>query len=107
MNDPRALARAAVATGTILTIVAGGCSNATMNASPSEDASTGGSGTTDASPSGTAPGTSAMPTTFDVQLVADGGAGIQRVNFAIPLAPGVITDPGQIAVYADTAELPA
>ena len=48
-----------------------------------------------------------MPTELTVQLVPDGASGVTRVNFAVPLADGVLTDASQIKVVAGAAELPA
>ena len=47
------------------------------------------------------------PTSFDVSLVPDGGAGMQRVNFAVPLSAGVLSDETKIAIKAGGTELPA
>ncbi len=48
-----------------------------------------------------------MPTRFDVPLVPDGASGTTRVNLAIPLAPGVLTDASRVRVLAGTTELAA
>lgn len=49
----------------------------------------------------------ALPTEVTVTLVpSDGVAGVQRVNFALPLAPAAIDDPARIRVIAGT-EIPA
>jgi hypothetical protein len=46
-----------------------------------------------------------VPTTFTVKLVPDGGTGVQRVNFAIPLPAGLLTDRNQIRVSAGGTEI--
>ncbi|HEY5921398.1 MAG TPA: hypothetical protein VIV11_06995 [Kofleriaceae bacterium] len=48
-----------------------------------------------------------MPTELTVTLVPDGGTGMQRVNFAIPMARGFLSDEGAIKVLAGGTELPA
>ncbi len=48
-----------------------------------------------------------VPTTFTAKLVADGATGMQRVNFAIPLPAGLLTDRNQIKISTGTKELPA
>jgi hypothetical protein len=47
------------------------------------------------------------PTTFTVSLVSDGATGMQRVNFAVPFAAGVITDPDRIRITLGGTEVPA
>ena len=47
------------------------------------------------------------PTKFDVGLVVESGTGVQTVNFAIPLAPGSLTDADAIAVRANGEVLAA
>ena len=44
---------------------------------------------------------------FDVTLIPAGVTGTQRVNFAVPLAAGTLSDPTRIRVLAGTTELPA
>src|SRR5688572_7246775 len=48
-----------------------------------------------------------MPTSFEVSLVPDGGAGMQRVNFAVPLSAGVLSDETKIAIKANGTDVPA
>jgi hypothetical protein len=47
------------------------------------------------------------PARFDVTLVPDGVSGMQRVNFAVPLAPGALPDASRVRVLAGDTELPA
>ncbi len=47
------------------------------------------------------------PASFAVTLVPNGVTGVQRVNFAVPFAAGVLSDPGALRVLAGTTELPA
>jgi hypothetical protein len=47
------------------------------------------------------------PMRFDVQLVPDGATGTTRVNFAIPLSAGALTDATRLRVLAGTTELAA
>jgi hypothetical protein len=48
-----------------------------------------------------------MPATLTVTLVPDGGAGMQRVNFAVPMSIGFLDDENAIKVMAGATELPA
>ena len=47
------------------------------------------------------------PTTFTVALVPSGVTGVQRVNLAVPLAAGTLTDETAVRVLAAGVELPA
>jgi len=47
------------------------------------------------------------PTEFSVSLVPEGVSGTQRVNFAVPLARGVLADVANVKVLAGGSELPA
>src|SRR5688572_6475875 len=47
-----------------------------------------------------------MPTNFAIELVPDGVAGNQRVNFAIPLAAGTLSDENAVRVIVANAEVP-
>lgn len=104
--DRRANVRAAVAgVITIVAVVLGGaCGASTAGGGDDEgpnfslDAGPGGGGGVTPPPT---------PTTFTVTLVADGGTGQQRVNFAVPFAPGVLQDPAKIRILAGDTELPA
>jgi hypothetical protein len=48
-----------------------------------------------------------LPDQFDVQLVANGVSGSQRVNFAIPLPAAAIADASLVRVMAGGQELPS
>ena len=52
-------------------------------------------------------GTPLQPTRFDVQLVPDGATATTRVNFAVPLAPGILMDASSVRVLAGATEIPA
>ncbi|HVK88558.1 MAG TPA: hypothetical protein VM513_30780 [Kofleriaceae bacterium] len=47
------------------------------------------------------------PARFDVTLVPAGASGMQRVNFAVPLSEGALSDEQQVRVLAGSTELPA
>jgi hypothetical protein len=47
------------------------------------------------------------PTSFEIRLVREGAGGMQRINFAIPLAPGAIEDTEHVRVLDGERELPA
>jgi hypothetical protein len=49
----------------------------------------------------------AAATSFTATLVPNGVTGMQRVNFAIPLAAGALTDANQLRITAGTTDLPA
>src|SRR6185436_18940810 len=100
--NPRALAGAVALGGTIAIVVASGCSNSGNN-DPGADAGSNFSG----DGGGTDTPVPPMPSELTVTLVPDGGTGMQRVNFAIPLAVGFLSDESAIKVIAGTAELPA
>ncbi len=86
--------------------IASGCSPS-ENTTPGQDPDEGGpdysadGGTGDEDP------TPVAPSEFTVTLVPEGGTGVQRVNFAVPLPIGQLSDPAQIKVLAGSAELPA
>ncbi|HUS27986.1 MAG TPA: hypothetical protein VMZ53_05740 [Kofleriaceae bacterium] len=107
--DPRALVRAAVAGGLlIISISASGCGS--PQTADETDANPGPNFSTDGGGVGSDPGTPEnppAPKTFDVALVPDGASGTQRVNFAVPVAPGVIADASLIKITAGGFELPA
>jgi hypothetical protein len=48
-----------------------------------------------------------MPTEFTVSLMPDGGTGMQRVSFAVPLAAGALKDETAVKVLAGSTELAA
>jgi hypothetical protein len=48
-----------------------------------------------------------MPTKLTVTLVPDGGTGMQRVNFAVPMPVGLLGDENAVRVLAGDTELPA
>src|ERR1051326_7663348 len=92
--------RAAVAAGTTIVMIAldGGCgptathnpaqpdANRDATTSHVDGATTGSDATINPPP----------PSSFTVSLVPDGVTGTQRVNFAVPLAAGQLTDPSTI-----------
>jgi hypothetical protein len=47
------------------------------------------------------------PSTFVIRLTPDGVSGRQRINFAIPFAPGVLTDPTRLRFTTAGIERPA
>ncbi len=124
----RALARAAVAGGTIALIVLGGC-GIPNNAEDDLDRKKPGKGphysadasiTTEpdapASPDAAQPvtpdaDTSQPPVTplasIDVTLVPEGVTGVQRVNFAVPLPAGTLSDVAKLKLVAGSTEIPA
>jgi hypothetical protein len=105
MNQ-RAFIRAAVAGGTIASIVfALGCG--TSNPDGQDDGNGGGGGPDYSSDGGLTPPPPEMPARFTVTLVPDGVTGAQRVNFAVPFARGEITDERMLEVTAGGEELPA
>jgi hypothetical protein len=48
-----------------------------------------------------------MPTTFTVELVPNNVTGTQRVNFAIPLAAGVLSAENEVRILVGGSEVPA
>jgi hypothetical protein len=101
---PQAFIRAVVAGGTIAIVIASGCSTNDNNDTGGEGPDYSGDGSGSGSGSGN---DTPMPTELTVTLVPDGGTGMQRVNFAVPLASGVLTDENAVTVLAGGTELPA
>ena len=109
MNQ-RALVRAAVAGGTIAIVIAGGCSSDKNTKTGPDDEGPNYSADGGIDPDGSGGGDDApqvTPTELTVGLVPDGAAGVQRVNFAIPLSQGKLSDADAVKVLAGTTELPA
>jgi len=108
MIDLRAFARAVVA-GSMVTfvVVAGACGSSETSADDDDPGNPfGGMGGGSGSDGDVTP-PQPTPMRFDVQLVSDGASGTTRVNFAVPLAPGALTDPARVRVLAGTTELAA
>jgi hypothetical protein len=95
MGSKRALGGAALAI-----VIACGCNNNNNEADVDAGPNLSGDGGGDA----TMP---PMPTEFTVTLSPDGATGTQRVNFAVPLQAGVLTDEAAIKILAGGTELPA
>jgi hypothetical protein len=70
------------------------------------DGSGGGGGDGNGSGGGSGGG-GGSPAKFDVTLVPAGASGTQRVNFAVPLSAGALTDESLVRVLAGTTEVPA
>ena len=68
----------------------------------------GGSAGTNSSAAGTAGGAVVLPASVTVHLVPEAGVtGAVRVNFAVPLAPGQLSDESALRVMSQGSELPA
>lgn len=105
--DLRANLRAAVAAG-IAIAVSSACGASKSSDTAQPDAPRGPSYGLDGGIAGDAPATNPPPpSTFTVTLVPDGGTGVQRVNFAVPFAPGQLTDASTIEILVDGSEVPA
>jgi hypothetical protein len=102
--NTRALTRAVALGGTIAIVIASGCSTDQGNNDLEPD---GGEGSNFGGDGGGSDETPPMPTQFTVTLSPDGASGMQRVNFAVPLSAGTLTDENAIAVIAGQTELPA
>src|SRR5262245_14154462 len=103
MKDQRACSRAAVAGCKIIAIAmlfAGGCGPA--SSAPTEDIPADA-----ATADGRFGGDPVVPTKFEIKLVASGATGSQRINFAIPFAPGALADEANIRLLAGDTELAA
>ncbi|MBS1123001.1 MAG: hypothetical protein H6Q90_5229 [Deltaproteobacteria bacterium] len=83
-------------------IVAGGCG--TSKGNTDSDGPDGGSGSNDNGTDAQVPST---PEQFDISLVSNGATGPQRVNFAIPLSAGRLSDEAAIRILSGDVELPA
>jgi hypothetical protein len=108
--DQGAIVRAAVAGGMIALVAFLGACGTTQEV-VAMDEEDGGRGPNYSSDGGI-PGDSgdeeqpiAMPEQFSVTLVPEGVAGVQRVNFALPLPAGALTDPDAIQIAAGSVEL--
>jgi hypothetical protein len=99
----RAWVRAAVAGATIAIVSTAGCSVTDKSTSIEEDGG-GPSFSHDGSSDEQAP---VMPKQFKVTLVPDGASGMQRINFAVPLSPGALSDGELVRVIAGTSEVVA
>ncbi|HEU4613336.1 MAG TPA: hypothetical protein VFS15_14695, partial [Kofleriaceae bacterium] len=100
---PQALVRA-VAPGWMIAIaIASGCSPSENTTGQDPDQG----GPDYSADGGTGDDDPVAPSEFTVTLVPDGGTGVQRVNFAVPLPKGQLSDPAQIKVLAGSAELAA
>ncbi len=70
---------------------------------PTTDGDT--TGSSDSSDDTTGP---SLPSSVDVELVPqDGVSGMQRINFAVPLASGQLDDPTRVVVTHEGTEIPA
>ena len=103
--NPRALVGAVVLGGTIAIVVASGCSSNQGNHDLGPDGGEGSNFSQDGGGSDTP--LPPMPKELTITLVPDGGAGMQRVNFAIPMPIGFLSDESAIKVIAGATELPA
>ncbi|MDX2093524.1 MAG: hypothetical protein SFX73_37110 [Kofleriaceae bacterium] len=74
---------------------------------PGDDGNGGGDGDGGGGGGGGGDGGGGAPAKFDVTLVPSGASGTQRVNFAVPLSAGTLTDESRIRVLAGTTEVPA
>jgi hypothetical protein len=108
--DQGAIVRAAVAGGMIALVAFAGACGTTQEvvAMDEEDGrgpnySSDGGIPGDGSDQGEPP--VVMPEQFSVTLVPEGVAGMQRVNFALPLPAGALTDPDAIQIAAGSVEL--
>lgn len=117
-----AFVRAAVAGGAIFLIAASGCSSLQQADGEDDGGRRGSNGSsnpdggvdptspdasTDPSSGGDTDPAQPAPSEFVVTLVPDGASGVQRVNFAVPFALGVLTDPGSIKLVSGGAEVAA
>ncbi len=91
MTDQRAWVRAVVVAGALLPVACGISST-----------TTGGEGE---APENEDPALPEAPSRFEVAL--EGPAGLARVSFAIPLAPGALADAADVRIVAGGRELPA
>jgi hypothetical protein len=121
----RALVRAAVAGGTIGLIVASGCGlspNASDDSDRKKRPDAGHHGPnysvdatitpvdaaeTPTTPDGSTSEPPSAPSQFAVTLVPDGVTGVQRVNFAVPLPLGTLSDATKLKLLAGSTEVPA
>ncbi len=93
--------RAAVAGASIaFAILLGACGASTDSTDPTDP-------TDPSDPANPDDPTPPLPATFDVKLVANGVTGMQRVNFAVPLPAGALSDPAALRVTAGGAESPS
>jgi hypothetical protein len=107
MNDPRAVLRAAVAGATIMGLIgAGGCGSSS-NVNHDGGGPDGGDRSGDNGQDGMPTPPPSTPERFDINLVSNGATGSQRVNFAIPLSLGRLSDETAIRILAGEVELPA
>lgn len=109
MFDLRACSRALVAGCALLCVTFTGACGSTETSDDDDDPGNpfGGSGGTGSGSGEDVIPPQPTPARFDVQLIPDGASGTTRVNFAIPLAPAVLTDPSRLRVLAGTNELAA
>jgi len=99
MGSSRALGGAVIAM-----VIACACTNNDNNQDPGPD---GGGSNFSGDGGGSDDPIPPMPTEFTVTLTPDGGTGMQRVNFAVPLSIGTLSDEAAIKILAGTTELPA
>lgn len=92
----------------IAALVLAACGTTSIDEMDNEGPDFSGSGSVENPPvdDGTPPNAPA-PTSFAVKLVPDGVAGMQRVNFAVPFAPAVLSDENAIKILSGNTELPA
>ena len=110
MNDPRAILRAAVVGGNaiVFAFVLGACGSTTTNNDEGDGVTPGDPVPGDEHPDdGTPTPPTPMPARFEVDLVPNGVTGLQRVNFAVPLAAGTLTEEAELRILAGEVELPA
>ena len=102
-----AFIRAAVAGGTIAIVCASGCSSKSDQNTDGMELD-GGAGPNYGEDGGSGdPSLPPTPAELTGSLVPEGVYGMQRVNFAVPLASGALADANKVKVIAGGTELPA